>query len=65
MFENHIKGRDTEMNKTAAVQRQQAKVTENGVMERNEVLGIYQPKTNFKGGSIKWYEDKPRKSVTH
>ena len=22
--------------------------------------GIYQPKTNFKGGSIKWYEDKPK-----
>ena len=22
---------------------------------------IYQPKTEFKGGSIKWYEDKPKK----
>lgn len=22
---------------------------------------IPQPKTNFKGGSVKWYEDKPKK----
>ena len=22
---------------------------------------ILQPKTNFKGGTIKWYEDKPKK----
>lgn len=21
---------------------------------------IYQPKANFKGGSIKWYEDRPK-----
>ncbi|WMC93225.1 hypothetical protein [Kineothrix sp. MB12-C1] len=24
---------------------------------------IYQPKTNFKGGSVKWYEDKPKNIV--
>lgn len=24
---------------------------------------VYQPKTNFKGGSVKWYEDKPKKKV--
>ncbi len=24
---------------------------------------IYQPKTNFKGGFIKWYEDKSKKEV--
>ena len=23
-------------------------------------VGITQPKTNFKGGTIKWYEDKPK-----
>lgn len=22
--------------------------------------GILQPKTNFKSGSVKWYEDKPK-----
>ena len=32
----------------------------NGIITRVGRTGIDQPKTNFKGGSIKWYEDKPK-----
>ena len=32
----------------------------NGVVQRVGKSTILQPKTNFKGGSIKWYEDKPK-----
>ncbi len=35
-----------------------ATVTENGVVTRIGRSVILQPKTHFKGGSIKWYEDK-------
>lgn len=34
--------------------------TKNGVVERIGKSSILQPKTNFKGSSIKWYEDKPK-----
>lgn len=34
----------------------------NGIITRVGRTGINQPKTNFKGGSVKWYEDK-RKQV--
>lgn len=33
-------------------------VTKNGVVQKVDKSTILQPKTNFKGGSIKWYEDK-------
>lgn len=33
----------------------------NGVVVRIGKSSILQPKTDFKGGSIKWYEDKPKK----
>ena len=33
----------------------------NGNMTRIGRTGINQPKTNFKGGSVKWYEDKPKR----
>lgn len=39
-----------------------ATVVKNGVIQRIGRSSIYQPKTNFKGGSIKWYEDKPKKA---
>lgn len=32
--------------------------TKNGVVQRVGKSSILQPKTNFKGGSVKWYEDK-------
>lgn len=32
----------------------------NGVITRIGRTGINQPKTSFKGGSVKWYEDKPK-----
>lgn len=36
-------------------------VTRNkGNITRVGRTSIPQPKTNFKGGSIKWYEDKPK-----
>ena len=35
-----------------------ATVTKNGVVQKIGKSTILQPKTNFKGGSIKWYEDK-------
>ena len=37
-----------------------AKVTKNGVVQKVGKSTILQPKTNFKGGSIKWYEDKKK-----
>lgn len=33
----------------------------NGVIQTVGRSTILQPKINFKGGSIKWYEDKPKK----
>lgn len=36
-------------------------VTRNkGRIKRVGRTSITQPKTNFKGGTIKWYEDKPK-----
>lgn len=32
----------------------------NGNITRIGRTSIQQPQTNFKGGSIKWYEDKPK-----
>lgn len=34
---------------------------QNGAIASMGKAAIYQPKTNFKGNSIKWYEDKPKK----
>lgn len=37
-------------------------VTKKGnAIDRVGKSSIPQPKTNFSGGSIKWYQDKPRK----
>lgn len=33
----------------------------NGIITRIGRTSITQPKTNFKAGSVKWYEDKPKK----
>lgn len=32
----------------------------NGNIARIGRTGINQPKTSFKGGSVKWYEDRPK-----
>lgn len=37
----------------------------NGVIEKVGRSSILTPKTNFKGGEIKWYEDKPKKGGTN
>ena len=34
----------------------------NGSITKVGRTGIVQPKTNFKGGSIKFYEDKPKQT---
>lgn len=34
----------------------------NGIIIRIGKTAINQPKTNFKGGSIKWYADKQKRS---
>lgn len=36
--------------------------TNNGVVQTIGKSVIYQPKTEFKGGEIKWLSDKPKKS---
>lgn len=36
--------------------------SKNGVIQRIGKSSVYVPNTNFKGGSIKWYEDKPKKA---
>ena len=38
-----------------------ATVTKNNVVQTVGRSTIYQPKTEFKGGEIRWYEDKPKK----
>lgn len=35
----------------------------NGVVQRVGKSTILQPKTNFKGGTVKWYEDKPKQKT--
>ena len=42
-----------------------ATVTKNGVVQEVGKSTILQPKTNFKGGSIKWYEDKKKAVKQH
>ena len=42
-----------------------ATVTKNGVVQKVGRSTIVQPKTNFKGGSIKWYEDKKKADKQH
>lgn len=37
--------------------------SKNGVIEKIGKSTILQPKTNFKGNGIKWYEDKPKKKT--
>ena len=34
--------------------------TKNGVVQIIGRSAIFQPKTSFKGGSVKWYPDKPK-----
>ena len=34
--------------------------SKNGVIQRIGKSSVYVPNTNFKGSSIKWYEDKPK-----
>lgn len=34
--------------------------TNNGIVQGIGRSAIYQPKPNFKGGSIKWYKDKKK-----
>ena len=38
-----------------------ATVTKNEVVQQIGRSSILQPKTNFQGGSVKWYEDRPKK----
>ena len=38
-----------------------ATVTKDNVVQIVGKSTIYQPKIEFKGGQIKWYEDKPKK----
>lgn len=33
----------------------------NGIITKVGRTGIIQPKPNFRGGSVKWYEDKPKR----
>ena len=37
-----------------------AVVAKNGIVQSIGRSTIYQPKPSFKGGSIQWYEDKPK-----
>lgn len=39
-----------------------ATTRKNGIITRIGKTAINQPKTNFKGGSIKWYADKQKQS---
>lgn len=37
-----------------------ATVTKDGVVQKIGKSSILQPKTNFKGGTVKWHPDKPK-----
>ncbi len=37
-----------------------AVVTKNSTVQKVGRSILLQPKTNFKGGSVKWYKDKPK-----
>ena len=39
--------------------------SKNGVIEKVGKSNIYQSKTNFKGGEIRWYDDKLKKGGTN
>lgn len=39
-----------------------ATTRKNGIITRIGRTGINQPRTNFKGGSVKFYPDKPKRS---
>ena len=39
-----------------------ATTRKNGIITRIGRTGINQPKTNYKGGSIKFYPDKPKQA---
>ena len=38
-----------------------ATVTKNGAVQKIGKSSILQSKPNFKGGSVKWYPDRPKK----
>lgn len=40
-----------------------ATVTKNGIVQKIGKSSILQPKTNFKGGTVKWYPDRPKKKT--
>ena len=37
-----------------------ATVVNNGVIQKVGRSSVLQPRTNFKGGSVKWYEDRKK-----
>ncbi len=39
-----------------------AVASKNGIITRIGRTAINQPKTNYKGGTVKWYEDKQKQS---
>lgn len=45
------------MKRTTAIQDKQAEFANDDVIIKAETLKIYIPKTNFKGGSIKFFDD--------
>lgn len=45
------------MNKTMVIQAKQAEFNEKDVMIQTERLHVYVPKTKFKGGFIKFFDD--------
>lgn len=42
-----------------------ATVVKNGVVQKVGKSSILQPKPNFKGGSINWYQDQARHKSNH
>jgi len=45
------------LKRTTAIQDKQAEFANDDVIIKAETLKIYIPKTNFKGGSIKFFDD--------
>lgn len=41
---------------------QYASITKNGIVTKVGKSVILQPKTDFRGGSIKWHKDRPKET---
>ncbi|MDE7274313.1 MAG: hypothetical protein K2N95_14905 [Lachnospiraceae bacterium] len=52
------------MQRTQTIEFAVTRDRDKGSITRIGGTGILQPKTNFSGGTVKWYKDKPKHTTT-